>query len=135
MLRTNNAALQNEKSSSGSSSARSSVGLKGWFNMQGAEMTDELKADMKAIRMRNHLDPQKFYKRSDKFHKFVQVGTVIEGSAEYYSSRLTKKERRGNFVEELMADDKIRSYAKRKYGQIQKSTQNFVRYEKKRKGR
>jgi len=136
MLRTNNAALQNEKSSaSGSNGARSSVGLKGWFNMQGAEMTDELKADMKAIRMRNHLDPQKFYKRSDKFHKFVQVGTVIEGSAEYYSSRLTKKERRGNFVEELMADDKIRSYAKRKYGQIQKSTQNFVRYEKKRKGR
>jgi len=130
MLRTNNVALQNEKSSS-----RNSVGLKGWFNMQGAEMTDELKADMKAIRMRNHLDPQKFYKKSDKFHKFVQVGTVIEGSAEYYSSRLTKKERRGNFVEELMADDKIKSYAKRKYGQIQKSTQNFVRYEKKRKGR
>lgn len=112
-----------------------SVGLKGWFNMQGMEMTDELKADMKAVRMRNYIDPKKFYKRDDKFHKFVQVGTVIEGSAEFYSSRLTNKERRGNFVEELMADEKIRSYAKRKYGQLQKSTQNFVRYEKKQKGR
>jgi len=41
---------------------------------------------------------------------------VIEVRADYYSSRLTKNERLGNVVEELMADDKIRGCTSRKYG-------------------
>ena len=51
--------------------------------------------------------------------KVLQVGTVIEGSAEFYSSRLTKRERRVNLTEEVMADAGVAGYAKRKYRDIQ----------------
>jgi len=40
------------------SSRRSIVVLKGWLNMQCAKIADELKVDMKVIRIRNYLDPQ-----------------------------------------------------------------------------
>jgi len=92
----------------------------GWFHMQPTPMTQQLKTDLSLIRNRNYLDPKKFYKSADSFDgKILQVGTVIEGSSEYYSSRMTKKERRLNITEELMADDSVRQYAKRKYLDIQ----------------
>ena len=115
-------------------------GPKGWFGMQGSTSTgkitnEQLKADLDVLRMRNYLDPKRFYKSSDKHTntKMLQVGTVIESSTEFYSSRLTKKERKRNFAEEMMSDEKIMSYAKRKSRQLQASAQKVVQYEKKRK--
>ena len=92
----------------------------GWFGMTPAPMTQSLKTDLSILRNRGYLDPKKFYKSSDNFAgKVLQVGTVIEGSAEFYSSRLTKRERRGNLTEEVMADAGVAGYAKRKYRDIQ----------------
>lgn len=117
-------------------------GTKGWFGMQGSTIvgkvtSDQLKADLDVLRMRNYLDPKRFYKSSDKFANtsMLQVGTVIESSAEYYSSRLTKKERKSNFAEEMMSDEKVRAYAKRKSRQLQVKTQRVVQYEKKRRNK
>ena len=88
--------------------------------MNPTPMTNQLKTDLSLIRNRNYLDPKKFYKSADSFDgKILQVGTVIEGSTEYYSSRMTRKERRGNITEELMADANVRQYAKRKYLDMQ----------------
>lgn len=87
----------------------------GWFNMKPTPMSEELKADIAVIRNRNYLDPKKFYKSADKFSSVVQVGTVIEGAAEYYSSRLTKKQRRGNLADEIMADPASADYARKKF--------------------
>jgi len=47
------------------------------------------------------------------------VGTVIEGPGEYFSSRLTRKERKQTIVDEILADKSIRDYAKRTYNDIQ----------------
>ncbi len=92
----------------------------GWFHMNPTHMTNQLKTDLSLIRNRNYLDPKKFYKSADSFDgKILQVGTVIEGSSEYYSSRMTRRERRMNITEELMADANVRQYAKRKYLDIQ----------------
>ncbi len=88
---------------------------KGWFGMQPTRMTDSLKKDLAMIRNRSYLDPKRFYKSTDKHHSVVQVGTVIEGAAEFYSSRLTKKDRRANLTEELMADPATLQYAKGKF--------------------
>eukprot|EP00522_Entomoneis_paludosa_P005448 CAMPEP_0172474488 /NCGR_PEP_ID=MMETSP1065-20121228/69384_1 /TAXON_ID=265537 /ORGANISM="Amphiprora paludosa, Strain CCMP125" /LENGTH=425 /DNA_ID=CAMNT_0013232671 /DNA_START=63 /DNA_END=1340 /DNA_ORIENTATION=+ len=89
---------------------------RGWFNMAAATVTDEVKQDMALIRNRNYLDPKKFYKSADTTDQGkVQVGTVVEGSTEFYSSRLTKKQRRNNLVEEIMADPSSSDYAKKKY--------------------
>jgi hypothetical protein len=81
---------------------------------------DQLKTDISIIWSRNYLDPKKFYKSSDNFDgKVLQVGTVIEGSDEFYSSRLAKKDRRQNITEEIMADATVKNYAKCKYIEVQ----------------
>jgi Fcf2 pre-rRNA processing len=90
-----------------------------WFGMTPTPMTEDVKRDLKVIRYRNFLDPKRFYKSADTPSKYVQVGTVIEGTGEFYSSRLTNKERRSNLTEELMADPVAADYAKRKYRAMQ----------------
>lgn len=110
---------------------------KGWFGMKPAAMTDDLKTDLAIIRNRTYLDPKRFYKSTDKHHSIVQVGTVIEGAAEFYSSRLTKKERRSNITEELMADKKTLDYAKNKFKKMaqEKSYQAELRKNPKKRAR
>lgn len=50
-----------------------------WYNMAAAEMTDKLRNDIKAIRMRSSLDPKRFYKHNDmtRLPKFVQVSPSV----------------------------------------------------------
>ncbi|EJK71923.1 hypothetical protein THAOC_06597 [Thalassiosira oceanica] len=108
----------------------------GWFNMNPTAMTDDLKADLSIIANRNYLDPKKFYKSSDKFDgKVLQVGTVIEGSSEFFSSRLAKRDRRQNLTEEIMADSGVSNYAKRKYREMQQDRrrQKATKYNKRSK--
>ncbi|KAJ0396342.1 hypothetical protein P43SY_008643 [Pythium insidiosum] len=99
----------------------SSAGRK-WFGMESHEMTEDARRDFALLRMRNYLDPKKFYKTSDhskNLPKFFQFGTVVEGAHEFKSARLTKKERQQTFTDEIMADDQIRTYTKRVFSQIQ----------------
>ena len=94
----------------------------GWFGMVPTPVTDELKTDLAVIRNRNYLDPKRFYKSADNSkNKVMQLGTVIEGSAEFYSSRLTKKQRRTNLTEEIMADPVAAEYTKSKYKKMQQA--------------
>ncbi|KAL7434144.1 hypothetical protein ACHAXM_007344 [Skeletonema potamos] len=108
---------------------------RGWFGMTPTPMSDQLKTDLSIIRNRNYLDPKKFYKSADSFNgKVLQVGTVIEGSSEFYSSRLTNKERKQNLTEEIMSDVTVANYAKRKYFDMQSEKQRPQK-SKGRKGR
>lgn len=91
---------------------------KGWFGMAPTAMTEEMKTDLAVIRNRTYLDPKRFYKSADKHHRIVQMGTVVEGPSEYFSSRLTKKQRRNNLTDEIMADPSSSDYAKKKYKQM-----------------
>ena len=103
---------------------------KGWFSFQSSldpstshsqsDASETLMKDLQVIKNRNYLDPKKFYKSSDKFGKHLQVGTVIEGTGEYFSSRLTKVERRKTILDEVMADRGTRKYANRKFSEVQK---------------
>ena len=97
---------------------------RGWFGMAPTALTDDVKADLAILRNRTYLDPKRFYKKADIVDPtMVQVGTVIEGSEEYYSSRLTKKQRRQNLAEEIMADVDVKTYAKKQFSKIQDSRQ------------
>mmetsp|Transcript_18475 Transcript_18475/g.28985 ORF Transcript_18475/g.28985 Transcript_18475/m.28985 type:complete len:289 (+) Transcript_18475:42-908(+) len=108
---------------------------RGWFGMTPTPMSDQLKSDLAIIRNRNYLDPKKFYKSADSFKgKVLQVGTVIEGSSEFYSSRMTNKERKQNLTEEIMSDVTVANYAKRKYYDMQSEKQR-QRGSKKGKGK
>ncbi|KAF9558864.1 hypothetical protein EC968_006859 [Mortierella alpina] len=113
---------------------------KGWFDLPQQVMTPELKRDLQILKLRNVLDPKRFYKREEKgkpkFPKYFQVGTIIEGNTEFYSSRLTKKERATTITGEVMKDLTGRDYYKRKFDEIQEAKQSGgKRFNKKGKGK
>ncbi|KAF9912661.1 hypothetical protein BX616_010268 [Lobosporangium transversale] len=113
---------------------------KGWFDLPQQVLTPELKRDLQILKLRNVLDPKRFYKREDKskakFPKYFQVGTIIEGNTEFYSSRLTKKERATTITGEVMKDLTGRDYYKRKFNEIQEAKQSGgKRFYKKGKGK
>jgi hypothetical protein len=74
--------------------------------------------------MRSVLDPHRHYKKNNrkgKIPNFSQTGTVIEGPTEFFSSRINKKDRAKNFVEEAMVTEQQTGRFKRKYGEIQEA--------------
>ncbi|KAF9180121.1 hypothetical protein BGZ51_006435 [Haplosporangium sp. Z 767] len=113
---------------------------KGWFDLPQQVLTPELKRDLQILKLRNVLDPKRFYKRAEKgkakFPKYFQMGTIIEGNTEFYSSRLTKKERATTITGEVMKDLTGRDYYKRKFNEIQEVKQSGgKRFNKKGKGK
>ncbi len=50
-------------------------------------MTDEVKRDLRLLRLRGAMDPKRFYKKAEKgrFPDKFALGTVIEGPTEWYS--------------------------------------------------
>ena len=89
--------------------------------MHAPEMTEELANELKLLEMRGSLDAKRYYneKKSKKKPKFFQIGRIIEGPGEFYSSRLTKKERKRTMVEELLADSKFQRYNKKRFLKLQ----------------
>lgn len=85
--------------------------------MPKPEMTPELQRDLQVLKMRHVIDPKRHYRKMGKKEefKYFQMGTVVEGATEFFSSRLTRKERKRTIVDELLADDKARTYHKRKH--------------------
>ncbi|ORX70570.1 Fcf2-domain-containing protein [Linderina pennispora] len=72
-----------------------------WFNMKAPVLTDAIKNDLRVLQLRGVLDPKRFYKKEavgKKLPKYFEMGTVVEDASEFYSARLTRKERRGNLV-------------------------------------
>lgn len=95
---------------------------KGWFDMPAPSITPELKKDLEILQLRHVMDPKRHFKRSGKskaLPKYFQVGTVIEPASEFYSSRLTKHERKQTLVDELLSDQKLKNYRMRKVREIQ----------------
>ena len=43
----------------------------------------------------------------------------MESSADYFSSRIPKRQRKGTIVDEILADDKSRAYYKRRFTEVQ----------------
>lgn len=98
-----------------------------WFGMEATPNSASLAADIAVIRNRTYLDPKRFYKSSE-FKKgkdigVVQLGTVVEGAMEsIYTNRLTKKQRKGTVMEEVMGEvfEAKDDYVKKTYGKIQR---------------
>ena len=74
--------------------------------------------------MRNVLDPRRHYKKENgktEVPEFSQIGTFIEGPTEFYSSRIPNRERKKNFVDEVLATEESTGRFKSKYNDIQSS--------------
>lgn len=99
---------------------------KGWYDMKTPVMTEELKEDLNVIKMRNYLDPKRHMRTNDwakRLPKHFQVGTIIEDKSEWYSSRLTKKERTDRMVDAVLAEPKTKAYVKRTFASINEKAQ------------
>ncbi len=92
--------------------------------MPRTNLTPELKRDLQLLKMRGVLDPKRFYKKDDSktgVPEFSEVGQIIEGPTEYFSARLPNKDRKRNFVEEVLEQEHSTGRFKRKYGEVQAS--------------
>lgn len=100
-----------------------------WHEIPEIRMTPELEKDLRIIENRRHLDPKRFYKSSGTGRKKgqlptrVHVGTVVVEAHEFYSGRLTKKERRKSILDEVMSDERITKYTKNKFRTLQQAKQ------------
>lgn len=73
--------------------------------------------------MRNVLDPHRHYKKDGggkmKAPEYSQLGTIVEGAADWYSGRVEKRQRKRTFVEEVLAGEQETKRFRRKYGELQ----------------
>ena len=108
-----------------------------WHSFRPTALTDTLRTNLAVLRQRTYLDPKRFYKKYDgdtTSKAMVQVGTVIEGTGEYFSNRLSRRYRRDNITEEIMADDASVGYVKGRYGNLQRAKYTAGRRGNKRMG-
>ncbi|TPX38873.1 hypothetical protein SeLEV6574_g07551 [Synchytrium endobioticum] len=105
-----------------------------WFNLPAPDITPEIRQDLMILKNRSVLDPKRFYKREDKSRKelpkYFQIGTIIEGPTEFFSSRIPRKQRKQHIVDELLEDAESRQYFKKKFTELQSTSQNFTRRRK-----
>ncbi|WOL11411.1 rRNA-processing protein fcf2 [Canna indica] len=97
---------------------------KSWFDMPAPSITPEIKKDLEILKLRHVIDPKRHFKKEGKsksLPKYFQVGTVIEPASEFFSGRLTKKERKTTLADELLHDDALKSYRKRKIQEIEET--------------
>lgn len=94
-----------------------------WFDLPSKELEVEDKLTLDALRLRETLDPSRFYKKksSETIGKHFQIGTVIEHPIDYYSSRATKRERKQTLIDELISDAEFKKNVKRRYNRLRAS--------------
>jgi hypothetical protein len=95
-----------------------------WFNMPKTDLTPALRRDLQLLKMRNVLDPKRHYKKDNSKNDipaFSQVGTIVEGATEFYSSRLNKRDRKQTILEEVISQEQESGRFQRKYEDINKS--------------
>ncbi|KAI1180066.1 Fcf2 pre-rRNA processing-domain-containing protein [Nemania sp. FL0916] len=92
-----------------------------WFNLPATDLTPELRRDLQLLKMRDVLDPKRHYKKDTTraIPQFSQVGTVIPGPTDYFSSRTTKKDRKRTLLEDVLETEDTTRRFKNKYGEIQ----------------
>lgn len=95
-----------------------------WYNLPTTRLTPVIKRDLQLLKMRSMWDPKRHYKKDSQkplIPEFSQIGTIMAGPTEYYSSRMSKRDRKRSFVEEILVTEKDTSLFKSKYNAIQLS--------------
>ena len=128
-----------------------------WYGMPATEVTEEVKRDLEVLKMRDALDPKRFYKKNAtkelpkyfqvnyKFQSFrggvdfhehyfiFQIGKYVDSPAEYYTDRTGSKSKNKNLVDELLADAEFRRYNKRKYNEIVEEKSKHMQHKDRKK--
>ncbi|TFY78526.1 hypothetical protein EWM64_g5485 [Hericium alpestre] len=104
-----------------------------WFDLPAPAEADlpRLHREVEALRLRNQLDPKRFYRKEEGEGKGIKglpkhfaIGTIIPTSMPFGTTsgdNLSRAERKRTLVDELVDDAEARRYAKRKFSELQTS--------------
>ncbi|KAF8610459.1 Fcf2-domain-containing protein [Ceratobasidium sp. AG-I] len=101
-----------------------------WFDLPAPSDSDRprLARELEALRLRNALDPKRFYRKDAEGSKretpkYFAIGKVVDAATPFrdadHTQNLTRAERKRTIVEELVEDAEARRYAKKKFGDLQ----------------
>jgi len=103
----------------------------GWFDLPAPADADlpRLHKEVEALRLRNHLDPKRFYRKDDTEGKGIKalpkhfaIGTVVATDKPFggqSEENLPRRTRKRTLLDELVDDAEARRYAKRKFEALQ----------------
>lgn len=94
------------------------------FNMASSEVDERARNDIGALEMRQFADPSRNYKHEQRPKagtRFFQLGTVVESKAEFFSSRLKRKDRKRSLADELLDNRATRQHIKHRFDAVQSS--------------
>ncbi|GAA5870631.1 hypothetical protein JCM1840_004821 [Sporobolomyces johnsonii] len=92
-----------------------------WFDMPATPMTPELKRELDALRLRNALDPKRFFRggaKKEQVGEFFQVGHIIPSTTRATTLATPAVAAKRSFVEELLEDEQAKAYAKKKTKEV-----------------
>ncbi|KAH8104818.1 Fcf2 pre-rRNA processing-domain-containing protein [Cristinia sonorae] len=110
---------------------KNSTAGKSWFDMPAPAEADlpRLHREYEALRLRNQLDPKRFYKKDEGegkgvkgLPKYFAIGTIVAESTPFgtaNSDNLSRAARKRTLVDELVDDAEAKSYAKKKFKELQ----------------
>lgn len=83
---------------------------------------EEMTREIQAIRLRNAMDPKRFYRGGNGANQkgmpaFAQMGRIISSNLEP-SSTMNRSERGRTVIDELVKDAQNAAYTKRKFGEV-----------------
>lgn len=99
-----------------------------WFDLPAPSAADlpRLAREVEAMRLRNALDPKRFYRKEETrkgpLPKHFAIGHIITTPSPFGGvsrDNLPKAARKRTIVDELVDDDEARAYAKRKFNDLQ----------------
>ncbi|KIM43374.1 hypothetical protein M413DRAFT_444201 [Hebeloma cylindrosporum] len=110
---------------------RSKTAGPGWFDLPAPSEADlpRLHREVEALRLRNQLDPKRFYKKDEGegkgikgLPKYFAIGTILPSSTPFGTAsadNLTRANRKRTLVDELVDDAEAKRYAKKKFEDLQ----------------
>ncbi|KAJ7857733.1 Fcf2 pre-rRNA processing-domain-containing protein [Mycena olivaceomarginata] len=102
-----------------------------WFDLPAPAEADlpRLYREVEALRLRNQLDPKRFYRKDEGEGKGIKglpkhfaIGTIITSTTPFgtpSADNLTRSQRKRTLVDELVDDAEAKRYAKRKFEDLQ----------------
>ncbi|KAL0960614.1 hypothetical protein HGRIS_005646 [Hohenbuehelia grisea] len=102
-----------------------------WFDLPAPAEADlpRLYREVEALRLRNQLDPKRFYRKDEGegkgikgLPKYFAIGTILPSKTPFGTpsgDNLTRSQRKRTLVEELVDDAEARRYAKKKFEDLQ----------------
>ncbi|KJA24075.1 hypothetical protein HYPSUDRAFT_53965 [Hypholoma sublateritium FD-334 SS-4] len=110
---------------------RTKTAGKDWFDLPAPQESElpRMYREVEALRLRNQLDPKRFYKKDEGegkgmkgLPKYFAIGTILPTTTPFGTAsgdNLTRANRKRTLVDELVDDAEAKRYAKKKFEDLQ----------------